>query len=33
MNELIKSHVMGLPEIKNQQDNREETLTNHVGFI
>ena len=24
---------MGLPEIKNKQGNREENLTNHLGFV
>jgi len=24
---------VGLPEIKNKQGNREENLTNHLGFV
>jgi len=33
MSRLLKSHAVGLPEIKNQQCNREENLTNHLGFV
>jgi len=33
MSEPLKSHAEGLLEIKNQQGNREENLTNHVRFV
>jgi len=33
MIKLLNSHAVSLPEIKNQQGNREENLMNHVGFV